>query len=209
MQMRSLWDMPAPSAGDEESETQGYTSENMVRGETFLLAPEIGLRGRLDVLWRQRSRQRMLELKAGGANGDLPKSAHRWQVQGYFSLLAVRRDPKMKNALATLLYSGTPGEATDFNLRFTITQFQRVNETRNILVFSHVTGIAPAPPGPSRRSKCAILDQCQSVSALLDWLPPQPDKADESGRDEQARVTQEASDRYSETDRVFFNHNYH
>lgn len=208
-QHTSLWDMPAPSPRDEESETQDYTSENMVRAETYLLAPEIGLRGRLDVLWRQRSRQRLLELKTGGANGDLPKSAHRWQVQGYFSLLAVRRDPKMKNALATLLYSGTPGEATDFNLRFTITQFQRVNETRNILVFSHVTGIAPAPPGPSRCSKCAMLEQCQSVSALLDWLPPQPDKGDESGRDEQARVTREVLDRYSETDRAFFNKYYH
>ncbi|HLZ58336.1 MAG TPA: PD-(D/E)XK nuclease family protein, partial [Ktedonosporobacter sp.] len=88
-QHSSLWDMPAQPSG----EAQDAASENMVRAETFLLAPEIGLRGRLDVLWQQRSRQRLLELKTGGANGDLPKSAHRWQVQGYFSLLAVRRDP--------------------------------------------------------------------------------------------------------------------
>lgn len=207
-QHSSLWDMPAQPARDTEYETQDAASENMVRAETFLLAPEIGLRGRLDALWRQRSRQRLLELKTGGANGDLPKSAHRWQVQGYFSLLAVRRDPKMKNALATLLYSGTPGAATDFNLRFTITQFQRVNETRNLLAFSHVTGIAPAPPGPSRCSKCAMLEQCQSVSSLLDWLPPQPDKVDENGQREQAQPIRQLANYYSETDRAFFKQYY-
>ncbi len=209
-QHASLWDMPTQPASDTEG-------ENMVRAETFLLAPEIGLRGRLDALWRQRSRQRLLELKTGGASGDLPRSAHRWQVQGYFSLLAVRRDPRMKNALATLLYSGTPGAATDFNLRFTITQFQRVNETRNILAFSHVTGIAPAPPGPSRCSKCAMLEQCQAVSSLLDWLPPQPlqplqplqpDKADENGQSAQAQPASHAANLYSETDRAFFKQYY-
>ena len=174
-QHATLWDMPAPPTGDEAENEEDHHSENMVRAETFLLAPEIGLRGRLDLLWRQKSRQRLLELKTGGANGELPKSAHRWQVQGYLSLLAVRRDPKMKNALATLLYSGTPGEATDFSLRFTIKQMQRVNETRNILVLGHITGIPSAPPGPSRCTKCAMLDRCTSVSSLLDWQPPQPD----------------------------------
>ena len=207
-QHTSLWDMPAQPTRDTEGDTGDAASENMVRAETFLLAPEIGLRGRLDVLWQQRSRQRLLELKTGGASGDLPKSAHRWQVQGYFSLLAVRRDPRLKNALATLLYSGTPGAATDFNLRFTITQFQRVNETRNLLAFSHVTGIAPAPPGPSRCSKCAMLEQCQSVSSLLDWLPPQPDKAGENGQHEQTQPIRQAANSYSETDRAFFKRYY-
>ncbi|HLX56486.1 MAG TPA: PD-(D/E)XK nuclease family protein, partial [Ktedonobacteraceae bacterium] len=211
-QHTTLWDMPANTTHNEDVEAHDRAGENMVRAETFLIAPEIGLRGRLDLLWRQRSRQRLLELKTGGANGDLPKSAHRWQVQGYFSLLAVRRDPKMKNALATLLYSGTPGEATDFNLRFTITQFQRVNETRNILAFSHVTSIPPAPPGPSRCAKCAMLEQCQSVSSLLDWLPPQPDKVDETAQSKavlSGRQLAEISDRYSETDRAFFKKYYH
>ena len=56
--------------------------------ETFLLAPEIGLRGRLDLLWRQRSRQAALvwavavlgcvastvALKLGFYTGDLSVS---------------------------------------------------------------------------------------------------------------------------------------
>lgn len=181
-QHATLWDMPAPGSntqsgqdgkhGQDARDGQDNTFEPLVRAEPFLLAPEIGLRGRLDLLWSQRSRQRLLELKTGGANGELPKSAHRWQVQGYLALLAVRRDPKMKNALATLLYSGTPGEATDFGLRFTDKQFQRVVETRNLLVFSHVTGRAAAPPGASRCSKCAMQDTCATVSSLLDWQPP-------------------------------------
>jgi DNA replication ATP-dependent helicase Dna2 len=177
-QHATLWDMPDQSLNEPEHSIDGAADPGSaaevpaVRAETFLLAPEIGLRGRLDLLWRQRTRQRLLELKTGGGNGDLPKSAHRWQVQGYLSLLAVRRDPKMKNALATLLYSGTPGEATDFSLRFTINQLQRVTGTRNTLVLSHVTGIPAHPPGPSRCTKCSMRDPCAQISALLNWQPP-------------------------------------
>lgn len=166
-QRATLWDMPA---GYED----GQQSNNQVRAETFLLAPEIGLRGRLDVFWQQSGRQRLLELKTGGARGNLPKTDHRWQVQGYHALLTVRRDSTMKKAMATLLYSGTPGEAQAFGIPFTVKELHRVIETRNTLVLSHVTGIPPAPPGPSRCTKCSMLHQCQQISALLDWQTPEP-----------------------------------
>src|SRR5579883_51939 len=168
-QRTTLWDLPA----EDDAETGAGQSENMVRAETFLLAPEVGLRGRLDLLWQQSGRRRLLELKTGGASGPLPRSAHRWQVQGYHALLTVRRESRMKKALATLLYSGTPQEAQDFGIPFTIRQLQQVNATRNTLVLSHVTGIPPAPPGVARCSKCALLDQCSQVSQLLDWQPPE------------------------------------
>src|SRR5207248_5470643 len=99
----------------------------------------------------------------------------RWQVQGYHALLTVRRDPQMKKALALLLYSGTPGEAQTCDIRFTVTQLQRVIEKRNILVLSHTTGIPPAPPGASRCTKCSMLAQCEQISSLLDWQAPEPD----------------------------------
>src|SRR5205823_14324903 len=175
----NLWDMPTgyiegqTSEGEDEREEQ--RSENLVRAETFLLAPEVGLKGRLDLLWRQTGRQRLLELKTGGAKGDLPRSAHKWQVRGYHALLTVRRDSKMKKALATLLYSGTPGEAEAFGIPFTVKELQRVNETRNILALSHITGRPSAPPGPSRCTKCIMLNQCEQVSSLLNWQPPEPD----------------------------------
>jgi DNA replication ATP-dependent helicase Dna2 len=176
-QHATLWDMPATATSEDDptGPAEEHSSKNMVRAETFLLAPEIGLRGRLDLLWRQTGRQRLLELKTGKATGELPKPSHRWQVQGYHALLAVRRDPQMKKAHAFLLYSGTPGEAQTCDIRFTETQLQRVIEKRNILVLSHVTGIPPAPPGPSRCTKCAMLTQCELVSSLLDWQPPEPE----------------------------------
>jgi DNA replication ATP-dependent helicase Dna2 len=174
-QRTTLWDMPATYSDGQMEER----SENLVRAETFLLAPEIGLRGRLDLLWQQSGRQRLLELKTGGSSGDLPRDNHRWQVYGYHALLTVRRESKMKKALATLLYSGTPGEAQAFGIPFSIRELQRVNETRNTLVLSHVTGIPPAPPGPSRCTKCAMLDSCERISSLLDWKPPQPDGRNE------------------------------
>lgn len=69
-QRASLWDMPAVH-GDDQTETE-KTNKHLVRAETFLLAPEIGLKGRLDLLWQQSSRQSLLELKTGGGNGNLP-----------------------------------------------------------------------------------------------------------------------------------------
>ena len=176
-QRSTLWDMPASYSETPDGDVSEQQSENMVRAETFLLAPEIGLRGRLDLLWQQSSRQRLLELKTGAFNRDTPKQEHRWQVLGYHALLTVRRDSKMKKALATLLYSATPGAATGFPIHFNIQNLQRVNEARNSLVLSHVSGLAPTPPGPSRCTKCALLSQCGHISSLLDWQPPQPDTA--------------------------------
>src|SRR5260370_12424150 len=196
--------MPATAAFENEhsDDEEEYKSENSVRAETFLLAPEIGLRGSVDLLWRQTSRQRLLELKTGGATGELPKPSHKWQVQGYHALLAVRRDPKLKKALAILLYSGTPGEAQDFGIRATENQLQRVIEKRNILVLSHVTGIPPAPPGASRCTKCAMLAQCEQVSSLLDWQPPEPELP--SIHVSEADITQPALQ-----DSAFFSRYYH
>ena len=176
-QSATLWDMPATATFEDDRDdlAEKHSSKNMVRAETFLLAPEIGLRGRLDLLWRQTGRQRLLELKTGKAAGELPKPSHRWQVQGYHALLTVRRDPQMKKALALLLYSGTPGEAQTCDIHFTETQLQRVIEKRNILVLSHTTGIPPAPPGASRCTKCSMLSQCDQISSLLDWQAPEPD----------------------------------
>lgn len=164
-QRTSLWDLPT------EDETP--SNEHVVRAETFLIAPEIGLRGRLDLLWQQGGRRRLLELKTGGASGSLPRSAHKWQVQGYHALLTVRRESRMKKALATLLYSGTPQQAQDFGIPFTVRQLQAMNATRNLLVLSHSTGMPPAPPGSSRCTKCAMQTQCQQVSSLLGWQPPE------------------------------------
>src|SRR6266702_7037750 len=173
-QSTSLWDVPTAPDDIQIEKPDAQQRENIVRAETFLLAPEIGLRGRLDLLWQQTNRQSLLELKTGGGSGTLPRSNHRWQVFGYHALLAVRRDPRMKKARGTLLYSGTPGEAQAFGIEPTIRDLQRVNETRNILVLSHLTGIPSAPPGPSRCTRCSLLSECEQVSSLLSWQPPEP-----------------------------------
>jgi DNA replication ATP-dependent helicase Dna2 len=172
----TLWDKPLDlTESGPESET---VSGNQVRAETFLLAPEIGLRGRLDLFWQQLGRQRLLELKTSTSppSARLPKSEHRWQVHGYHALLAVRRESHMKRALAILLYSGTPGSAQAHGIRSTMRELQRVNERRNILILNRITGIPFAPPGPGRCTKCSMLTRCQQISALLQWEPPKPDE---------------------------------
>ncbi|GHO87776.1 AAA domain-containing protein [Dictyobacter formicarum] len=209
----TLWTLPGVVADDQQT-----TVGNQVRAETFLLAPEIGLRGRLDIFWQQTGQQRLLELKTGGASGDLPKRDHRWQVLGYHALLAVRRQSKMKRAFATLLYSGTPGKAQAFGIRASIREIQRVNETRNNLILNHVTGIPSAPPGPSRCSKCAMLEHCQTVSALLQWQPPETAKPETAEQKVTATPNQEngvaavsarAPQAIPNAERDFFSRYYH
>ena len=63
--------MPATYMEGQTEEAGKPRSGNHVRAETFLLAPEIGLRGRLDLFWQQSGQQRLLELKTGGGQGNL------------------------------------------------------------------------------------------------------------------------------------------
>src|SRR5947209_3063909 len=218
-QSSTLWNMPATYMEGQTEEAGKPRSGNHVRAETFLLAPEIGLRGRLDLFWQQSGQQRLLELKTGGGQGNLPKRDHRWQVDGYHSLLTVRRNSEMKKALATLLYSGTPGEAQAFGIPFSVKDLQRVNEIRNILVLEHITGTASAPPGPSRCTKCFLLKQCEEVSSLLNWQPPEPDAGAQSqyghvpgpemSMSQISPIDVQLLQTYSEEDREFFARYYH
>ncbi|GAC1617153.1 MAG: hypothetical protein NVS4B11_06010 [Ktedonobacteraceae bacterium] len=190
-----------------------------VRAETFLLVPEIGLRGRLDVYWEQPMNQSLLELKTGSLSGTSPKSEHRQQVHGYQALLAVRQDSKMNKAQAQLLYSGTPGQASGFGLRLDTRTLQRITTTRNTLILSHATGTPPAPPAPRRCTKCSMLNTCERVSALLDWQPPQPileaptEHGDIPLADAEQRVPSPVGTRRSRVDnpedRTFFANYYH
>ncbi|GAC1651444.1 MAG: DEAD/DEAH box helicase [Ktedonobacteraceae bacterium] len=166
-----------------------------VRAETFLLVPEIGLRGRLDVYWEQPMNQSLLELKTGGASGNIPKSEHRQQVHGYQALLAVRQNSKMNKAQARLLYSGTPGQATSAELKLDVRSLQRITAMRNTLILSHITGTPPAPPAPRRCTKCSMLNTCERVSSLLSWQAPQPMLDTQSKQEDMvpAEVGQEVS----------------
>jgi DNA replication ATP-dependent helicase Dna2 len=184
-----------------------------VRAETFLLVPEIGLRGRLDVYWEQPMNQSLLELKTGGASGNIPKSEHRQQVHGYQALLAVRQNSKMNKAQARLLYSGTPGQATSSELRLDTRSLQRISVMRNTLILSHATGTPPAPPA-RKCTKCSMLNTCERVSSLLNWQPPQPAQ---EAQPEQGEVVQVEQHLPSSTrrpkgdnseDRILFRHYY-
>ncbi len=181
-----------------------------VRAETFLLVPELGLRGRLDVYWEQPMNQSLLELKTGGASGNIPKSEHRQQVHGYQALLAVRQNSKMNKAQARLLYSGTPGQATSSELRLDTRSLQRITTMRNTLILSHATGTPPAPPA-RKCTKCSMLNTCERVSSLLDWYPPQPVQDSQPAQEEAERIVPPSTQRPkgdNPEDRTLFTHYY-
>lgn len=152
-----------------------------IRAETLLLAPEVGLRGRLDFLARGVGGDALLELKTGQVRAQLPKREHRWQVYGYQTLLAVRHPAAGDRALrrapsqALLLYSGTPGQAESHAIPFTPRDLLRVLDLRNQLALIHATGAVPAPPSAAKCDRCMLRSDCQRASGLLGWEPP-PDE---------------------------------
>jgi DNA replication ATP-dependent helicase Dna2 len=159
-----------------------------VRAETFLLAPEIGLRGRLDFLLSDEIGGRLLELKTGAAHAALPKREHRWQVYGYQALLTALRPNDRDRPQATLLYSGTPGQAEGHGIPFTMRDLLRVLDLRNDLALAHATGVVPAPPGAKTCARCRLRAECLTVSSLLGWEPPESDEHPEAIQDADGRA---------------------
>ena len=148
-----------------------------VRAETFLLAPEVGLKGRLDFLMQDEQGGTLLELKTGRATPhSLPKREHRWQVYGYQTLMAARRPGDTQLPGATLLYSGTPGTAQGYGIPFQPRELYHVLELRNRLAVLHATGTVPPPPGATKCARCALRTECLRASALLGWEPPESDE---------------------------------
>ncbi|HEX8997539.1 MAG TPA: AAA domain-containing protein [Ktedonobacterales bacterium] len=152
-----------------------WASAPDIRAETFLLAPEVGLKGRLDFYMRGVGGDALLELKTGQARSQLPKREHRWQVYGYQTLLTVRQPPERRKPAATLLYSGTPGQAEGYTIPFTARDLRRVLELRNQLALTHATGAVPPPPGGNKCGRCMLRPVCARASALLGWEAP-PDE---------------------------------
>lgn len=152
-----------------------------IRAETFLMAPEVGLKGRLDALLRGDHGATLLELKTGAVRGgaSLPKREHRWQVHGYQALLAARAPDAADKPGATILYSGTPGEAQGYGIPFTLRDLHRVVELRNALALVHATGAVPPPPSPAKCGRCMLRSDCQRASLLLGWEPPRLDERPE------------------------------
>src|SRR5215469_1325991 len=147
-----------------------------VRAETFLLAPEVGLKGRLDFLIFGESGGSLLELKTGRTEADLPRREHRWQVHGYQTLLAVRSPSDTTPPGATILYSSSPGRAEAFRIPFSLRDLHHVLDLRNRLVLVQVTGVIPPPPGPRKCARCTLKESCRIVSEILGWEAPECDQ---------------------------------
>jgi DNA replication ATP-dependent helicase Dna2 len=156
-----------------------WRSQPQLRAETFLLAPEVGLKGRLDFLMSDEYGGSLLELKTGELKSQPPKREHRWQVYGYHTLLAARGRASKGPRAATLLYSGAPGRAEAYGIPFTTRDLRRVLELRNLLALIHVTGRAPSPPGGKTCGRCMLRCECGRMSGLLGWESPPIDEGDE------------------------------
>jgi DNA replication ATP-dependent helicase Dna2 len=155
-----------------------WRTQPRLRAETFLLAPEVGLKGRLDFLMSDEFGGSLLELKTGELRTQPPKREHRWQVYGYHTLLAARGRARKGPRAATLLYSGAPGRAEAYGIPFTTRDLRRVLELRNLLALIHTTGRAPRPPGGNTCGRCMLRRECARMSGLLGWEAPPVEEND-------------------------------
>ncbi len=149
-----------------------WSDSPRIRAETFLLAPETGLKGRLDILWEDHNQRRLIELKTGNATGDLPKRSHRWQVIGYHTLLAARQNDAGSTAMATLLYSDAGGAAQSYGIPAQLNAIINVIDVRNEIALTRATGAVPPPPGGQTCERCYMKFQCAKMSPAMDWPPP-------------------------------------
>ncbi len=149
-----------------------WSDSPRIRAETFLLAPETGLKGRMDILWEDHNQRRLIELKTGGATGELPKKSHRWQVIGYHTLLAARQNGSEQPAMATLLYSDAGGSAQSYGIPAQLSAIISVIDVRNEIALTRATGATPAPPGGQTCERCYMKFQCAKMAPAMDWTPP-------------------------------------
>jgi DNA replication ATP-dependent helicase Dna2 len=164
-----------------------WRSQPRLRAETFLLAPEVGLKGRLDFLMSDEHGGSLLELKTGELRTQPPKREHRWQVYGYHTLLATRGRERQSPRAATLLYSGGSGQAEAYGIPFTVRDLRRVLELRNLLALIHATGHAPRPPGGNTCGRCMLRRECGRMSGLLGWEAPPVEESVERDTAEDAQ----------------------
>jgi DNA replication ATP-dependent helicase Dna2 len=149
--------------------------------ETFVFAPQLGLKGKIDALWSDAGRPRLVgELKTGRSHGAEPRPGHRLQVSAY-SLMVLARTYGQSGELprACLFYAGNQRLQNSLNINrevaLTPDLFCDVIDTRNLLVLTDYLADAPfETQHPNKCRKCTIAADCAVMAALLEHDDPRP-----------------------------------
>jgi DNA replication ATP-dependent helicase Dna2 len=81
----------------------------ILRTETFVMAPSLGTKGKIDFLWEDLDKGRIVgigELKTGQSQGQHPKPGDALQLLSYTLMMFLRGEIAFNEVFALLMYSG-------------------------------------------------------------------------------------------------------
>lgn len=139
-------------------------NERQPRSETLLLCPELGLRGRIDLLALDSAGvQVIIELKTGKHNPSYP-GAH-FQTHGYQAILHAqqRHAPSLT---ATVLYTGAL-VLDQHRIDYSLPSVARVITMRNMAVLAEWWDLVPATGSGAQCAKAFRREDCDLISHLL------------------------------------------
>ncbi len=122
----------------------------LLRTETFVLAPSLGTKGRVDFLWEDLAKGSIVgvgELKTSQSQGANPKPGDALQLMSYTLMMFSRGEIAFDKIFALLLYSGNAmlGDTPNNLTRRLIPDIQAIRKSvnvRNELVLMELTGQA-------------------------------------------------------------------
>lgn len=155
------------------------------RSETFLLAPQVGLKGRIDALWETAGNVWVGELKTGKPWGTQIRLGDEMQLAAYVLMALARGWAQPEGYQAFVLYpNGEDDHPVRLDARLNPSVFQQVVIARNRVVLIDYLGWGPYER--ERRNKCVhcfAAERCEATTALLDHTDtrPWPDVRDRFG----------------------------
>jgi len=152
----------------------------ILRTETFVLSPSLGTKGKIDFLWEDLEKGRIVgigELKTGQSQGGNPKPGDALQLLSYTMMLFSRGEITFNDVYALLLYSGNTilgdrGSNLSHRLIPKFESIKRAVNIRNDLVLMELTGQAQFE---SNMNKCRGCRQMSTHCARIALLSNEED----------------------------------
>jgi hypothetical protein len=152
----------------------------ILRTETFVLSPSLGTKGKIDFLWEDLEKGRIVgvgELKTGQSQGGNPKPGDALQLLSYTMMLFSRGEITFNDVYALLLYSGNTilgdrGSNLSHRLIPKFDSIKRAVNIRNDLVLMELTGQAQFE---SNMNKCRGCRQMSTHCARIALLSNEED----------------------------------
>jgi DNA replication ATP-dependent helicase Dna2 len=154
-----------------------------LRTETFVIAPSLGTKGKVDFLWEDLAKGGIVgigELKTSQSQGKDPKPGHALQLMSYTLMMFSRGEITLDKVFALLLYSGNAmlGDTPNNLVRRLIPDIHAVRKAvnvRNELVLMELTGQAGFETNMNKCRGCRRMStHCARIALLSNEKDTRP-----------------------------------